>query len=724
MVERSLSREEAIEFSCSDCQAAIRSAPSSAGGQVKCPVCSKLVTVPNPTVEADGSHGDLPSLADLANSSLGNIDLPDELEANIAVLGANKGDGANELDNLVDGLLKDSEVKKEKEDPNATIKLDDDDGLGHEGVIGVKCSVCDTRIHAREEQVGTQVECPVCFTMITVVDRTTRQQHWGRGGMTAPKDRQNESEHRVDPTRPNPTMEAEIKPEVTIRNSGGGASALPSLEELELHPLDDGDEDEIPSLADLGKLQSPTSNSGVSSSEKSTDELQPSELLTGGGTLEASFHRPDAKPELGLGPASDDLLTPLLTDDSLAMDTGHGDLTDQESTNRLFDGDELALAPPEPVWSEETKEKKTKRRAKRRASPQADSKAKMSGSTPASVSTPALAQPSSRGKAGSKAAESEKPRQNAAASRPAKPGASPQGSLAAAKPEVKAKPTDANSESKRSRKDRLEEAKRKQQLDEDRAGQTYEIPVEEQDFPSFGDGSLMGAVSEMILSPGLIWRVAVAVVLMMAGAIGSEVWFPSGMAMKGMGIGEIAGRSVMAIGLGVLPYYLGLAALWIVAAYMFRDAALGHRTVDSWSIAGSSELFGTFLLFAFGYFFAGLIGVFFQPLVMPLRMMLGPLFLAAAFFNRSPWGIVAVDIFSNFNKLKNQWTTFYIWMVLLAAAGLIAGLLFYFRSYTDLLAVDAFLSVVGIAICVAITLVFAPVAGWHTGLIVKDLQEE
>ena len=43
-----------------------------------------------------------------------------------------------------------------------------DDLIDVDDLYGVKCEICDTRIHVTREQVGTTVDCPVCFSKVAV----------------------------------------------------------------------------------------------------------------------------------------------------------------------------------------------------------------------------------------------------------------------------------------------------------------------------------------------------------------------------------------------------------------------------------------------------------------------------------------------------------------------------------------------------------------------------
>ena len=116
--------------------------------------------------------------------------------------------------------------------------------------------------------------------------------------------------------------------------------------------------------------------------------------------------------------------------------------------------------------------------------------------------------------------------------------------------------------------------------------------------------------------------------------------------------------------------------------------------------------------------------LFLPPLILPLRILVGPLFLLAAWFNRSAWSILSVDVFQGTRKISGQWSTLYTMLVILAAAGLLSGGLLWMRWLTDILVIDLALSVVAVVLHVAVMLAFAPLAGWHVGLVMKLLERE
>ncbi|MEL7496060.1 MAG: hypothetical protein AAFN77_00515 [Planctomycetota bacterium] len=716
-----MSPQEPVDFNCPNCAKLIRASASSIGGEVACPFCSKLVSVPGqktgPKIAAasaipiDDDGDDLPSLEALQNSSQPaavNIELPDELDANMAEL--NIAQPNNELASLVDDVLEEV-ADKPADDPNAPIKLDDDDTHLHDDVIGVTCSICDTRIHVRQHQIGTEVECPVCFVKVRVYDPKTRKKVWGRGGRTASEERQQESKQRIDSNRPNPTIDIETVKDEPIKQSGGGAAALPSLESLGF-----GAEEAPEAIDELIEVNE-------DAADANGDEL---------GELKLSdpIERPSVQPVLGLDPIADDLLTPTpispVTPPPTPTQTSPNSNADEDVIElEPLEDDVLEVKPLPPVVKPaKPKTKSPKPNASQAKRKKRNSKNIASTTAPKPTTESATRPPQARpaqshpGSVKESAKEKQKQKQKPSSSTASQPNTATTESKSG-------RPQKTDAKSSKSRKERLEAAQRDAQLADDQDTLVYELPAEQQKFPEFELTSLYAAVRGMLLSPGLIWRVMIAVVLMIIGASLGIYFFPAGTTIKEAGLGDFASRAFMSITFGAVPYYLGLMALWTIAGYIFREAALGRLNIKSWSINGFSEIQGTFLLFAFSFFVAGSVAVFLPFLTMPLRVLLAPIFLASAFFNRSVWGIVAADIFSNASKLQSQWVTFYIWMLSLAGIGMIAGLLFYARGL-DLGAgwINPILSTFGVVLNTVVTLVFAAVTGWHAGLINRDLQEE
>jgi len=194
------------------------------------------------------------------------------------------------------------------------------------------------------------------------------------------------------------------------------------------------------------------------------------------------------------------------------------------------------------------------------------------------------------------------------------------------------------------------------------------------DFPGFELLELFGSAVEMVKSPGVLIRAAVAVGVMCLGAILMQWISPAYEVNSDSETSMLAGLVKSAQWLVALTVYLlGLAVLWWTSGYLFRDAALGKREVANWSNAGTSEILSTFLLFAFGFFIGGLPMAFLGMLILPLRVLLGPLFLLSAWYNQSPFAIVSVDAFQSASKNTAQWVQFYMFAGGLAGLSFIAG---------------------------------------------------
>ena len=226
----------------------------------------------------------------------------------------------------------------------------------------------------------------------------------------------------------------------------------------------------------------------------------------------------------------------------------------------------------------------------------------------------------------------------------------------------------------------------------------------------------------MLKSPGVFARVAVAFALMCFGAISMQWISPAYEVTADSDASMLSGLAKSAKwSVALVIYLLGLAILWWTSGYLFRDAALGKRKVSSWSNAGSNEILSTFLVFAFWFFIGGLPMAFFSLLIMPLRVLLGPLFLLSAWYSQSPFSIVSVDAFQSAPQQATQWKRFYIFAGGLAFLGFVAGLIFWMRAVLPFIAgIPA--TIVGIAICVTVTLLFAIVCGWHCGRVVEALE--
>ncbi len=170
-------------------------------------------------------------------------------------------------------------------------------------------------------------------------------------------------------------------------------------------------------------------------------------------------------------------------------------------------------------------------------------------------------------------------------------------------------------------------------------------------------------------------------------------------------------------------YLVGVLVLWYLAGVVFRHTATGETHIERWTPTGPHELKSTWLLFGFSYFIAGLPLSpipFFYVLVTPLRFVLAPPFLLAAWYNQDPLQIVAVDAFSRSKQHWREWLQLYTSLLVLALIALLGGWLLTIPGTV----LPFFTSVLGAWIIAAVTITFAAIVGWHCGYLVESHQDK
>jgi hypothetical protein len=271
----------------------------------------------------------------------------------------------------------------------------------------------------------------------------------------------------------------------------------------------------------------------------------------------------------------------------------------------------------------------------------------------------------------------------------------------------------------------LSSKKRRKKKSKKNRRQNTESPIDEVELrPRFKHAELFMAMVSMITDLRVLMAAGVAVLLMLVGGIACESILPVGYDTSEWDMGTTLGKSSLKALFGYLPYYAGLLALWTTAGFIFRDAAEGYAKVQRWTVAGQSEFWSTFLLFSFSFFIAGLPAFVFSVLMIPMRMIIAPLFLISAWFGRSPWMIINTDWFTAVSNNKSQWTVVYTWFVAMALIGIVTGLMFFVRRWIDVFVVDVLLTMIGIGFNTVLTLAFAAIAGWHTGAVIESLDDE
>lgn len=291
---------------------------------------------------------------------------------------------------------------------------------------------------------------------------------------------------------------------------------------------------------------------------------------------------------------------------------------------------------------------------------------------------------------------------------------------------------DAPTQSKKSRRERLEAARRRS-LEKERsnpkmaanpeatapAGQGSKDSAQ---FPEFGFGSLLAAVTKMFSSPGMLWRAIISWLLMGVGWAMMHEFTNSYLNADKTDqpeLGDWALNFFSWFVLGGLPFLMGTFLLWFTCGFIFRNAASGKQQVANWGISGSSELSSTFLIFSFSYLVGGLPLLFLPILITPFRFLFAPPLLLAAWFNGSPFAIVSVDAFQTIKDDATQWKSFYAFIAMLVVLSLVAGALLMIRVFL----LSWVFSLAGMAMFVPLTMAFAAVTGWHCGRVVQTLEK-
>ena len=215
-----MARNDRIVFECPKCLGVVEADPEAAGQRIACSDCGASLLVPG--VMLPGQFEDLfeeslevdpESAAETAGDSasapasdsesdemivddpfvfeLGDLKLAEENQVPVS---EDSGRDDVTLSDVIDEVVSEDFVSTEDDQEEAGFDLhlapleqepikeedpfviDDDapikiDGLGMEDaddVFGLKCSICDTRIHVRRDQIGSGVECPVCFSEVKV----------------------------------------------------------------------------------------------------------------------------------------------------------------------------------------------------------------------------------------------------------------------------------------------------------------------------------------------------------------------------------------------------------------------------------------------------------------------------------------------------------------------------------------------------------------------------
>ena len=241
----------------------------------------------------------------------------------------------------------------------------------------------------------------------------------------------------------------------------------------------------------------------------------------------------------------------------------------------------------------------------------------------------------------------------------------------------------------------------------------------ESGFPELRFEAFFGAAVELVTESSVAVRGGIVAALMAAGNVVSHSALATYRAIDAPTMGDTATMGVWRLGVGWLPYAIGTILLWYFCGVVFRDAAQGKRNIKSWKLGHSTEWSSTLLITAVSFAIAGSPALMFMAIYItaPVRFLLALPFLTAVWYTQSPFAIISSDVVIHSRSNGKQWKTVFLVVLALASIAFVAGVLMHVPvSWLNILT-----SALGAVLLSFVTLAFAAVAGWHSGMVVEEL---
>ncbi len=189
-----------IEFECPRCLTQVRADSQDSGKRIACPNCQLSLVVPSQSISPalfedifdslpldqarDSDRETVKEPEDAEFAKPGDLHQPEPSQHDQQESGASSSplpapsvpilSDDDPLAGFEDPDNGDQLATPEPADPfaidkHAPLKLDDfHEQFGLDDIWGIKCNVCDTRVHVNKHQVGTDIECPICYSTLHV----------------------------------------------------------------------------------------------------------------------------------------------------------------------------------------------------------------------------------------------------------------------------------------------------------------------------------------------------------------------------------------------------------------------------------------------------------------------------------------------------------------------------------------------------------------------------
>ena len=238
-------------------------------------------------------------------------------------------------------------------------------------------------------------------------------------------------------------------------------------------------------------------------------------------------------------------------------------------------------------------------------------------------------------------------------------------------------------------------------------------------FPKLRFDAFFGAAVEMVTEPSVAVRGFIVAALLTIGNVISHSALATYNAIDAPTMGDTATMGFWRLGVGWLPYAIGTLMLWYFCGVVFREAASGKKKIKSWKLGHTTEWSSTLLITAFSFAIAG------SPVLMlmsiyitaPVRFILALPFLTAVWYVQSPFAIISSDVVIHLRSNGKQWKTVFLVVLAMASIAFVAGVL----MHVPVPWLNILTSALGAVFLSFVTLAFAAVVGWHSGMVVEEL---
>ena len=238
-------------------------------------------------------------------------------------------------------------------------------------------------------------------------------------------------------------------------------------------------------------------------------------------------------------------------------------------------------------------------------------------------------------------------------------------------------------------------------------------------FPKLRFDAFFGAAVELVTESSVAVRGFIVAALLTIGNVISHSALATYNAIDAPTMGDTATMGFWRLGVGWLPYAIGTLMLWYFCGVVFREAASGKKKIKSWKLGHTTEWSSTLLITAFSFAIAG------SPVLMlmsiyitaPVRFILALPFLTAVWYVQSPFAIISSDVVMHLRSNGKQWKTVFLVVLAMASIAFVAGVL----MHVPVPWLNILTSALGAVFLSFVTLAFAAVVGWHSGMVVEEL---